>query len=74
MNLNKQQLAKEIDAYVALKARENALALQAARHAQMIKQAGGGESKKWRAALVKVARKVVIVKAHKQLRVYPIEK
>jgi phage anti-repressor protein len=69
VKLNKKQLAREIDAYVRLRNRAAKIVLDMARHSQMIRRAGGGESAKWVAKLVSMPRKVVIVKAHKQLRV-----
>jgi len=69
MKLNKQQLAKEIDAYARLRGKMAKIMVDMSRHAQLIRKAGGGESAKWVAKLVPMPRKVVIVKAHKQLRV-----
>ncbi len=67
MKLNEKQIAKEIDALAKIKVKQAKLAVDAERHALVIKKAGGGESAKWIAKLVKMPRKVVIVKAHKRL-------
>lgn len=73
MKLNQTQIARHVNALAALKAK--IAALQEKEHAEVlvIKAAGGGESDKFIAKLVKVPEKLVVVKAHKQLRVYPKE-
>lgn len=68
MKLNKAAVARKINAWAKLQAKLRPLLLRQHDLITVIKAAGGGESKKWIAQLVKQPRKVMVVKAHKQLR------
>ena len=69
--MNQTQIAKYIDRLAVIKARQALLDEKAELIVNTLKKEGGGESRKWRASLVRVPEKIVVVKAHKQLRLYP---
>ena len=68
MKLNKATIARKINAWAKLQAKLRPLLLKQHDLVTVIKAAGGGESKKWKALIVKQPKKIMIVKAHKQLR------
>ncbi len=70
MQLNKQQIAARINRYARLRAQIAALENRAMSDAAVLKTVGGGESSKWRAALVTMPRRTMVIKRHKQLRLY----
>lgn len=70
MRHTKKLTAKRIDELALLKSQ---IAPHVARIEELtlaVKDAGGGESALWLAELVRMPKKVMIVKAHKQLRLY----
>ena len=73
MKLNKQQLSKKIDKLAEIKAKIASLAVEEYTLSTIIKDQGGGESKKWRAVLVGIPLHHVTIQAHKQLRLYTQE-
>jgi len=68
--MNKVTMAKIIDKFAAIKAKQAVLDMQAQLLSTQLKKEGGGESQQWRAALVRISAHTVIIKAHKQLRLY----
>ena len=68
--MNRKQIAKEIDSLARLKGRIAVLQIEEQKAVAILKKAGGGESVHWLAKLVKMPQKTVVIKAHKQLRLY----
>lgn len=73
MRLNQAQVARHVNRLAGLKAKIAKLQDKENTEVLVLKAAGGGESSKYIAKIVKVPEKLVVVKAHKQLRVYPKE-
>lgn len=70
MRYTKAQISHKIDYLAALRAQQSILTNKSQDLVLAIKEAGGGESKRFRALLVRMPKKTVVVKAHKQVRLY----
>lgn len=68
--MNQQRLAVRINALARLKAQQQMLAAKAEELIAVIKKNGGGESARWRAELITMPKRVMVVPKHKQLRLY----
>lgn len=71
MRLNQKQVGKQIDQLMAIRAQLSVFNEKAHNLTLSIKDAGGGESKYYRAFLVPIPKHTVIVRAHKRLDVRP---
>lgn len=70
MRYTQAQVATRINRLAAIKSQQRRLEARANDLVLAIRAAGGGQSKKWDALLVRMPRKVVVVKAHTQVRLY----
>ena len=70
MRLSKRQIAVQVDRLVALRRRLASMQLRADTLSLQLLKVGGGESSSYVAKVVRMPRKVVVVKAHAQLRTY----
>jgi len=69
--VNKQQTARKINSLVKLRMALAPLQDRAEMLALQLKQHGGGKSKRWIAIVMKMPKRTMVVKAHKQLRIFP---
>lgn len=70
MRYTQARIATRIDRLVAVRAKISTLHSKANDLVLAILSAGGGESRRNIAKIVRMPRKVVIVRAHKQVRTY----
>jgi hypothetical protein len=69
--MNKQQIARKINKLVELRTQAAHLQDRAEMLTLQLKKYGGGKSKRWLAVLVKMPKRIMIIRAHKQLRIFP---
>lgn len=70
MRHTKKLTAKRIDELALLKSQIAPHIAKIEELTLIVKDAGGGESSLWRAELVRMPKRVMVIKAHKQLRLY----
>jgi hypothetical protein len=70
MRYTKAQLARKVDRLVNLRKQSADLLRQASDIVAVLLRTKGGESRRFLARLVRMPRKVVVVRAHTQVRTY----
>lgn len=70
MRYTQVQVASRIDRLVAVRAKISALQSKSNDLVLAVLSAGGGESRRNIAKIVRMPRKVVVMRAHKQVRTY----
>lgn len=68
--MNKVILARRVNRLARLKAQISALENKAASDIEVLKKAGGATSSKWIAKIIKMPKRIQMIPAHKQLRLY----